>query len=140
MLDLLETRCSVWIPICRIAHICMTDMTSLISFLLILFNYWAALVVYQQNWVNNTTWISLTNIFYVNHIQIGSFRGCSRIGVQKCSPPLPKICHTYPTMMKLSTVIPYLMKIQCIYKLRDTSIKFCWHQYFFNKNQQLLLY
>ena len=26
--------------------------------------------------------------------------------------PLPKICHTYPTMMKLGTVIPYLKKIQ----------------------------
>ena len=26
--------------------------------------------------------------------------------------PLPKICHTYPTMMKLGTVIPYPKKIQ----------------------------
>ena len=26
--------------------------------------------------------------------------------------PLPKICHTYPTMRKLDTVIPYLKKIQ----------------------------
>ena len=26
--------------------------------------------------------------------------------------PLPKICHTYPTKMKLGTVIPYLKKIQ----------------------------
>ena len=26
--------------------------------------------------------------------------------------PLPKIRHTYLTMMKLGTVIPYLMKIQ----------------------------
>ena len=25
--------------------------------------------------------------------------------------PLPKICHTYPTMIKLDTVIPYLKKI-----------------------------
>ena len=25
--------------------------------------------------------------------------------------PLPKICHTYPTMMKLGTVTPYLKKI-----------------------------
>ena len=25
--------------------------------------------------------------------------------------PLPKICHTCPTMMKLGTVIPYLKKI-----------------------------
>ena len=27
-------------------------------------------------------------------------------------PPLPKICHSYPTMMKLGAVIPYLKKIQ----------------------------
>ena len=26
--------------------------------------------------------------------------------------PLPYICHTYPTMMKLGTLIPYLKKIQ----------------------------
>ena len=25
-------------------------------------------------------------------------------------PPLPKICHRYPTMIKLVTVIPYLKK------------------------------
>ena len=29
--------------------------------------------------------------------------------------PLPKICHTYPTMMKLRTVIAYLKKIQKIW-------------------------
>ena len=40
--------------------------------------------------------------------------------------PLPKISHTYPTMMKLGTVIPFLRKIQKMYKLRDTftSAKF----------------
>ena len=27
-------------------------------------------------------------------------------------PLLPKICHTYPTNMKLGTLIPYLKKIQ----------------------------
>ena len=26
--------------------------------------------------------------------------------------PLPKICHTYPAMMKLGPVIPYIKKIQ----------------------------
>ena len=41
-----------------------------------------------------------------------------------------KIRHTYSTMMKLGTVIPYLRKIQKIYKSRDTSLEFCWHQYF----------
>ena len=39
--------------------------------------------------------------------------------------PLRKICHTYPTMMKLGTVIPYLRKIQKIYKSRDISLEFC---------------
>ena len=126
MLVLLEIRCSVWFPTCRIAHICMIDMTSLIFFLLVLFRYWAAFVVYQQNWVNN------------NHIQVGSLRGCSRVRVQKC-PLLPKICHTYPKIMKLSTVISYLTKIQNIYKSRYTPIKFCWHQYFFNQKLATLV-
>ena len=38
--------------------------------------------------------------------------------------PFRKICHTYPTMMKLGTVIPYLKKIQKIYELRDTHPEF----------------
>ena len=39
--------------------------------------------------------------------------------------PLPKICHTYPTAMKLDTVIPYPKKIQKIYESRDTPLEFC---------------
>ena len=53
---------------------------------------------------------------------------------------LPKICHTYPTMMKLGTVTPYLKKIQKIYESRDAYPEFCWHQHFFTRNQQILLY
>ena len=36
---------------------------------------------------------------------------------QKGPPTLTKICHTYPTMMKLGTVIPYLKNIQKICEL-----------------------
>ena len=61
---------------------------------------------------------------FLNPIQDGLFRGCSRIR-GAFWPPVPKICHTYPTMMKLGTVIPYLRKIQKIYKSRDTSLEFC---------------
>ena len=39
--------------------------------------------------------------------------------------PLPKIYYTYPTMMKLDTVTPYLKKIQKIYESRDTPPGFC---------------
>ena len=34
----------------------------------------------------------------------------------------PKICHTYPKIMKLGTVIPYLKKIQKIHESRDTLL------------------
>ena len=47
--------------------------------------------------------------------------------------PLPKNCHTYPTMMKLGTVIPNLKKIQKIYESRDTHPDFSWHQHFLNR-------
>ena len=36
--------------------------------------------------------------------------------------PLPKTCHTYPTMMKLGTLVPCLKKIQKIYKPRDAPL------------------
>ena len=39
--------------------------------------------------------------------------------------PLPKICHTYPTMMKLGTVMPDLKKLQKLYESRDTPLEFC---------------
>ena len=46
---------------------------------------------------------------------------------------LPKICHTYPTMMKLGTTIPYLKEIKKIYESRDATPDFYWHQLFFSK-------
>ena len=46
---------------------------------------------------------------------------------------LLKVCHTYPAMMKLGTVIPYLKKIQKIYKPCDTPFEFCWHQHLFTR-------
>ena len=59
-----------------------------------------------------------------NPIQDGLFRGYSRMGGAK-KAPLSKICHSYPTMMKLGIVIPYPKKIKKIYKLRDTLLEFC---------------
>ena len=53
---------------------------------------------------------------------------------------LLKICHTYPTMMKLSTVTPYLKKIEKLYESRDTPLEFFWHQHFFTGSQQILQY
>ena len=57
----------------------------------------------------------------LNPIQDGLFRDCSRMR----GGGLPKIRHTNPAMMKLSRVMPYLKKIQKMYKSRDTSLEFC---------------
>ena len=36
--------------------------------------------------------------------------------------PFPKICHAYPAMMRLRTVIPYLTEIKKIRESRDTPL------------------
>ena len=51
-----------------------------------------------------------------------------------------KIRHTYPTMMKLGTVIPFLKKIQKIYQSRDKSLEFYLRQHFFTGNQRKFCY
>ena len=64
----------------------------------------------------------------LNPIQDGLFRGCSRMGGGgggQIGPPIPKIFHTYPTMMKLGTDIPCSQKIQKIYESRSTPFEFC---------------
>ena len=75
-----------------------------------------------------------------NPIQYKPFRSCSWIRVGEGKDRLPKIYRTYPTMMNLGTVVPYLKKIQKIYKSCDTTLESCWHQHFFTANQQILLY
>ena len=48
-------------------------------------------------------------LIYINPIQNGLFWVWSRMGrmgAKSPPPPVPKICDTYPTMMKLGTVIP----------------------------------
>ena len=47
--------------------------------------------------------------------------GVAHVGGPK-RPPLLKICHTYPIMIKLVTVVPYLKKIPKIYKSRDIPL------------------
>ena len=56
--------------------------------------------------------------------RMGFFGAAEEWGVAKRAP-LPKICHTDPTMMKLVTVIPYPKKIQKIYDSHDTPLEFC---------------
>ena len=45
-------------------------------------------------------------------------------GAAQKGPPLAKICHTYPTMMKLGTIMPYIKKIQKMYESREIPLTF----------------
>ena len=73
--------------------------------------------------------MGILTLFRMGHFGAGrGWRGPKRL-------PFFKICHTYPAIMKLCTVIRCLKKIQCIYKSRDTHLEFFWHQHFFTGNQ-----
>ena len=101
------------------------------------------MVSYKNETMKQTVFIQLLFYTYglfsynVNRIQDGLFQGCSRMRGGAFWPPLLEICHTYPTMMKLGTVIGYLRKTQKIYKSRDSSLQ---HQQFLTRNQQILLH
>ena len=61
-----------------------------------------------------------------NPIQDGLFRGSAH-GWEggQTGPPSLFNCRTYPTMMKLDTVLPYLKKVLKKYKTCDTPLEFC---------------
>ena len=52
----------------------------------------------------------------------GPFRSYSRMEGVPENPLLPKICHMYPTMMKLGTVIPYLTTIRKTHKSHEPRV------------------
>ena len=55
---------------------------------------------------------SSLHIYNLNPIQDGSFWGCSEMWGEVQKGTLPKICYTYPAMIKLGTIIPELKKVQ----------------------------
>ena len=83
-------------------------------------------------------WFFTFRNVYLTLFRIDFLGAARRWGGQK--DPLSKICHTYPTMMKLGAVIPYLKKIQKMYKSRNKPCDFCWHKHFFGDNQKILIY
>ena len=55
-------------------------------------------------------------------LRMGFFGIAYGLGEQK--GPFPKIFHTYPTLVKLGTVIPCVKKLY-IYESRDILLEFC---------------
>ena len=98
----------------------------------------------KRNFLKWYAWFKFNNLglVLVNPIQDGLFRGCSRIGgggTGAKRPPLSKICHTYPTVMKLGTLILYLNKIQKYINNVTHPLSSADISIFFIGNQQILL-
>ena len=58
--------------------------------------------------------------FWLNLFRIVFFEGAHGWVAKKL--PLSKISYTYPAMMKLGTVTPYLKKIQKLNESRDATL------------------
>ena len=102
---------------------------------------WNCLVKPQNVWKNNLLCYQVHVRF--KPIQDGPFRGCSRKGRergQKDPLSLQFITHILQWWNKLSIVVPYLRKIQKLNESCDSPLHFCWHQHFFNGNQQIFLH
>ena len=68
------------------------------------------------------------------------FRATQRLGGGRGRakrPPLPKICYTYSTTMKRGS---HTSSKEHPKNVWNTPDKFCWHQYFYTRNEQFLLY
>ena len=78
-----------------------------------------------QNGYGRAILMDLSKAFYaMDPIQDGPFWGWSLMGGANIASLL-KICHIYPTIMKLGTIIPYPKKIRKINTSRDTPLEFC---------------
>ena len=65
--------------------------------------------------------IQFKHAFRVERVQLNPIQDAIFCGGGGQKGSLPKICHTYPTMIKLGTIIAYPKKIQKLYE----SPKFC---------------
>ena len=74
-------------------------------------------------------YVSILKDDMFNTIQDEHFWGCTQMGMgvrgEGGGAKRPKICHTYPTMMKLGRVILYAKKIQKMYQSCDTPPEAC---------------
>ena len=81
--------------------------------------------MFRKDFINFITYAGQEGIVVLTLFRMGLFGAAHGWGGGLKRPPLPKISHTYPTMMKLITQIPYLKKIEKIYQSRHTPLEFC---------------
>ena len=79
----------------------------------------------------------------INPIKDRLFQGCSWLwrGRGSAKRPYPSLKSATHILQRWNLAQLYLAKEdQKIYESHDTLLEFCWHQHFFTRNQQILLY
>ena len=91
----------------------------------------------QRNFINNSY-----RKGDISPIQDGPFRGCSWMrGAQSPPPPpTPRLERGAKRSPSLKSIIHILQRWNVAQLYHDAPHDFCWHQYFFIGNQQILLY
>ena len=78
---------------------------------IILPSFWSLKELLKKNKVGTISQDNSKDICkWFNPIQDGSLWGCSQTWEGQQGPSFSKICHTYTTMMKIGTALPYLKK------------------------------
>ena len=67
----------------------------------------------RSNAISRILFTKFKQVMSLTLFSMGIFRAAHGWGAKIL--PLPKICHTYPTMMKLGRATPYRKKIQKMY-------------------------
>ena len=79
-------------------------------------------MTFYDNQNDNQAQLLFSEFFVLTLFGIGFFGAAHGWGGERGKKTLLlNICHTYPAMMKLGTVIPYLKEIKKMYESRNTS-------------------
>ena len=92
-------------------------------------------MTFYDNQNDNQAQLLFSEFFVLTLFGIGFFGAAHGWGEERGKKTLLlNICHTYPAMMKLGTVIPYLKEIKKMYESRNTSLELT-SGFFYRKSQ-----
>ena len=93
--------------------------------------------------IDNIWGVDLTDMQLLTLFRMGLF-GATQMVVEALVDVkillLPQICHTYPTVMKMGTLISYLKRLSNICEYCDALLEFYLHEPFLTRIHRIFLY
>ena len=103
----------------------------------VLSDVWIYYGIMLQDLMKQLVWPKTIFLRFIKRFLTSLFRVCrfgaahGRLGKFETTSSPFIVRRKYPTMIKNHTVIPYLKRIQKLYKFHNAYFKSCWHQQFF---------